>query len=237
MSHIAANYDPFDESLLGEYARMLLVGTATCSATMWAIRSATDPWAFVMVMANLLVVGVAVGSLFAGLARLAILALLIIATIATVASQSDPSLWFSPVVFFSPGMTVGTLSVLVIRDGLIAVRHRPRKFPAGKVIAWTVFFAVTTYMVVIPSVDSYLEQFRERPENYVVEDLSSLEVLRVRSAKLTVFVVFAYAGACIGSFLNVVAASAPRGERIALTFVCLPKVWLKDPSPRQPFRS
>ncbi|MEM6364444.1 MAG: prepilin peptidase [Planctomycetota bacterium] len=76
--------------------------------------------------------------------------------------------------------------------------------------------AAAAYMILIPSVDALLQSFGEQPTSYVVEDLSVFEVLRIRSAKLAVFAIFAYAGACVGSFLNVVAASAPKGESIVL---------------------
>ena len=83
--------------------------------------------------------------------------------------------------------------------------------------------AAVVYLIIVPSVDAFLEQFRERPTSYVVEDLSTWEILRIRSAKLIVFSIFAYFGACVGSFLNVVAASAPRGEPIALRSSSCPK--------------
>ena len=71
-------------------------------------------------------------------------------------------------------------------------------------------------MIVIPSIDALIEPWRERPTSFRIEQLSPWELLRIRSSKLVVFSTFAYAGACLGSFLNVVAASAPRGEAIAL---------------------
>ena len=82
---------------------------------------------------------------------------------------------------------------------------------------------VAMYMIVIPSIDSVTESVGERPTSYTIEELSPLEVLRIRSAKLAVFAVFAYVGACVGSFLNVVAASAPLGEPIALRSSACPK--------------
>ncbi|MEM9586244.1 MAG: prepilin peptidase [Planctomycetota bacterium] len=216
MSDIAAHNDPFDESLWGEYARMFLIGTAACSAAAWATRLAIEPSALVMVIANVVVMGFAVGNRFAGLRRLAILSLVLVGIVVAVTSQQDRALWWSPLVVFSPAVTVGGILVLVFRDGLIAIRKRAKAVSLGKIVVWAAVFAVSMYMVVVPSVDAFLEIFRERPQSYAVEDLSPLEVLRVRSAKLAVFAIFAYAGACVGSFLNVVAASAPRGEPIAL---------------------
>jgi leader peptidase (prepilin peptidase)/N-methyltransferase len=223
MSDIAADHDPFDESLWGEYARMLLVGTAACSAAVWAVRLAIEPTAFVMVVANILVMGIAVGSRLAGLIRLAILSLAIIGIVALFAAKQDPTIWWSPLVMFSPVVTVGALLVLVFRDGLIAVRNRTQAVSPVRLVVVAAVVAGSLYMIVIPSVDACLEMFRERPQSFTVEELSPLEVLRIRSAKLAVFAIFAYAGACVGSFLNVVAASAPRGEPIALRSSACPK--------------
>jgi leader peptidase (prepilin peptidase)/N-methyltransferase len=103
------------------------------------------------------------------------------------------------------------------------IRSRTRAISPGKIVVGATVFAASMYMVVIPGIDAFLEMFRERSGSYTVEELSPLEVLRVRSAKLAVFAVFAYAGACVGSFLNVVASSAPRGEPIALRSSECPK--------------
>jgi leader peptidase (prepilin peptidase)/N-methyltransferase len=113
--------------------------------------------------------------------------------------------------------------LLVLRDGLIAIRKRTRALSPRRILPLGTVFAVTMYMIVIPGIDAFLETFRERPGSYTVEELSPLEILRVRSAKLTVFAIFAYAGACVGSFVNVVAASAPRGQRIALRSSACPQ--------------
>lgn len=45
--------DPFDDSLFGEYARMLIIGTTVCSAAAWTIQMNTEPMAVVMVIANI----------------------------------------------------------------------------------------------------------------------------------------------------------------------------------------
>jgi leader peptidase (prepilin peptidase)/N-methyltransferase len=223
MSDLSANYDPFDESLWGELARVLLIGTSVCSAAFWAFQLANETTALVMLVTNILVVGIAVGSRFAGWQRLVSLLVLVVGIIAVFAAKQDPTVWWRPIVVFSPIATVGALFVLVFRDGLIAIRKRTTTMTSGKILMTAAAVGVAMYMVVIPSIGAFLEMFRERPRGYVVEDLTPLEVLRIRSAKVVVFGVFAYAGACVGSFLNVVAASAPRGEPIALRSSACPK--------------
>ncbi|MEO1525852.1 MAG: prepilin peptidase [Planctomycetota bacterium] len=92
-----------------------------------------------------------------------------------------------------------------------------------KVAIWLAVISAAVYLIVLPSVDSYFAQFEERPTSFVVEDLNAFEIARIRSAKLVVFAIFAYLGACVASFLNVVAASAPRGEAIGLRSSFCPK--------------
>jgi len=83
--------------------------------------------------------------------------------------------------------------------------------------------AAIIYMIVVPSVSSFLDQFQERPTSYTIEELTWLETLRIRSAKFAVFAIFTYCGACVASFINVVAASAPRGRSVAIRGSACPK--------------
>lgn len=220
---IAAGGDPFDESLWGEYARTLIVGTSACSAILWLLRFSVEPAVFAMVVANILVLGVAVGSRFAGLPRFSILSLSVIGIVAAFSLNKDPSFWWSPLVMFSPLVTVSALLVLLFRDGFIAMRKRVWSISLGKVTLVGGLLALLIYMVVVPAADAFLEPFRDHPSSYVIKDPSPMEILRVRSAKFAVFAIFAYAGACIGSFVNVVAASAPRGESIVLRASACPQ--------------
>ena len=223
VSSAAADGDPFDRSLWGEYVRMLLVGTAACSGIVWATRLATEPAALMMVLANLSIMAIAVGKCFEGLRRLIVSSLFVLGITATLLASGDTIAWRHPLPIFSPAVTIAALIVLVVRDGLITIRTLPRGTSPQTVVVAAVVLAVSTYMVVIPVTDALLETFRERPQSYTIEELSAFEVFRIRSAKLAVFAIFAYAGACVGSFLNVVAASAPRGEPIALRSSACPK--------------
>ncbi|MDA7915508.1 prepilin peptidase [bacterium] len=222
MSEILKQEDPFDSSLCGEYIRILLAGVATCSGVFWLFHLMMGSVAVVMVIANVIVLTIAIGSHFAGLCRLAIL-LLLTPIIVVLLVQQDTQIWSSAQVMFSPIFTLLALLVLLIRDGWIVIRSRNRAITPTTVLAVVTGLALATYMIVIPAIDAVLEPFRDRPTSYVMEDLTSWEILRVRSAKLTVFAVFAYGGACVGSFLNVAASSAPRREAIALRSSACPK--------------
>ncbi|MFK7770353.1 MAG: A24 family peptidase [Mariniblastus sp.] len=54
-------------------------------------------------------------------------------------------------------------------------------------------------------------------------DWTMLNEILLRAAKFLVFAIFTYFGACIGSFLNVVAYCIPRGESVGMRDSCCPK--------------
>ena len=222
MSEISEHKDPFDSSLCGEYTRILLAGFATCSGLFWLVHLMLGTDAVVMVIANATVLTIAIGSRFAGIRRLAILSLLM-PTVVILLAQQDTQSWWSPRVMFSPTYTLLAFLVLLIRDGLIVIQSGNKAITPKTVLAVVIGLTLAAYMIVIPAIDMALEPFRERPTSYVMEDLTSWEILRVRSSKLIVFAVFAYGGACIGSFLNVAASSAPRRQPIALRSSACPQ--------------
>jgi len=215
-SNAVVDENPFGGSLWGEYARLLLAGTAACSALLWIFRFPIEPSGVAMVIANLMVLVATFGIRRAGFWRLAILSLCLVAMIVSFAAKRDPAIWWSPLVIFSPMVTISALFVLMLRDGLFAMKKH-----AKAISSWQIAFAIalltaSIYMIVIPAIDATLEPWRERPTSFKVEQPTPLEILRLRTAKLAVFSFFAYVGACLGSFLNVVAKSAPLGQAIAL---------------------
>jgi leader peptidase (prepilin peptidase)/N-methyltransferase len=218
-----AEYDPLDGSLWGEYARMVLVGTAACSAAVWAVRCVAEPAASAMVVVNIALLAAVTSGRFAGLPRLVVLTLLTIGFVAFFTAKDQIAAWWGPTAVFSPAVAVGTLLLLILRDGWMAARTRAGAITLRTIVISAAFTAAAVYMIVIPGMDAFSQRFRERPTGYTLQELSAIEVLRVRSAKLIVFGIFAYAGACVGSFLNVVAISVPRGESIWFRSSACPK--------------
>ncbi|WP_149498325.1 prepilin peptidase [Roseiconus lacunae] len=224
---VSVGRDPFDVTLLGEYARSLLLGTAGITAVLWAAQWSLDSGAlgstaFTMVIANLLIIGAAVGQWFAGFPRLILLAGLASWVTLEMVAGKDSVSWWQPALMFSPAVTVVSLIVLMYRDLMFAIGGRLKVTWRGKTIVVFVLAAMI-YMIVIPGVDAVVGGQQGKPQSYRIEDLSLAETLRVRSSKLAVFAIFAYTGACVGSFLNVVAASAPRGESIAFRSSACPQ--------------
>lgn len=93
--------------------------------------------------------------------------------------------------------------------------HDQKKTWSIRTLAWLCIGAILAgYLVVIPSVDAFLQKFRTQPSVVPATDLDSFELLRIRTAKCLVFAIFTYYGACIASFINVVANSLPRGRTV-----------------------
>lgn len=223
MPTIAQPSDPFDESLWGEYARMLMVATAGCSAMAWACRLPADPSAVFWVVGNVLVLAIAAGRWLAEWPRLLFLSLLASGILGTLVFGFDSTVTGTSLAIFSLAFMIVSVVVLGLRDAAITMRHRSATMSPRKIVLIAVIMALAIYMIAIPAIDAILEQFRDRPSSYTIEELTAWEVLRIRTAKLSVFAIFAYAGACVGSFLNVVAASTPLGEPIALRSSACPK--------------
>ena len=84
-----------------------------------------------------------------------------------------------------------------------------------RTLAWLTIGAVLAgYLIVIPSVNAFLEQFREQQMIIPATDLDVYELFRIRTVNFLVFAVFTYYGACVASFINVVAKSVPSGASV-----------------------
>ena len=93
--------------------------------------------------------------------------------------------------------------------------HEQKKTWSLRTLAWLIIGAVLAgYLIVIPSVHAFLEQFREQTMIIPATDLDAYELFRFRTAKFLVFAVFTYYGACVASFINVVAKSVPSGASV-----------------------
>jgi leader peptidase (prepilin peptidase) / N-methyltransferase len=130
-------------------------------------------------------------------------------------------LWFSPVAIML------SLGILLVLDSLRTLSMRQLPIWPRLSLKWlavgATFLTIMAYMVIVPTFFVLVDSLRERPTSITIEDLTWAETFRIRSAKLAVFAIFTYFGASVGSFLNVVATSLPRGESIALRSSACPQ--------------
>jgi hypothetical protein len=73
--------------------------------------------------------------------------------------------------------------------------HELKRRWSLRTLAWLLIGAVLSgYLIVIPSVDAFLQQFREQPTIIPATDLDTYELIRIRTAKFLVFAIFTYYG-------------------------------------------
>ena len=204
--------DPLDATLLGKYLRLVMIGTAGSTVIYWSWQIGVRPLAPVMITISVLVLAALTSPRFAGLIRLLMLLAIMIGLIIIVGSEGD---WTGPIVFFSPVAMLCNLGILAGRDAIVALRHRFEGISSRAILTGMAIAIAVTYLVIVPVTASLLDQFKEPETGVVSTELTPLQELRVRTTKFIVFSMFAYFGACIGSFFNVIADSAPRGQRIA----------------------
>ncbi len=202
---------------------MALLGTAACSATFWAIQLNSDPSAMALVVGNILVLAALGTPRFAGLVRLVLLATGAGCVVAAVGKSAVSDAWLGPIPFFSPSMLVACLAVLMARDVIVMAKSSRAGISLRMIDSIVLIGFLVFYMIVLPSVSSFLGLFQKQPSSYTIEELTVFESLRIRSAEFAVVAFFTFFGACIGSFLNVVASSVPKGESIALRSSACPQ--------------
>ena len=100
----------------------------------------------------------------------------------------------------------------------------------SKTLGWLILLTpALIYAVVIPLIQSAWLQIENDPNKLAMQDprWSVVSEMAFRSAKFLIFGLFAYLGACLGSFLNVVAYCVPRGEAVGLRSSACPKCHAK----------
>ena len=238
-----------DGLLWFEYLRMLVVGTAGCGCLFWATRAlvgaaeATGSWAprgswHVSESWQSAGLAVAFGSLIFGamLPRRHAWSVGLLALMAITAASFSPSgirPWPAAPPFFSPlialaGAAFWLFSATASRSQP-APSDRRRRQPGRdssrvrRMVTWSLVVAATCYLVVVPFASAVVSLFQEQPDSYEVPEATPAELIRIGTSKFLVFALFAYTGAAVGSFLHVVAASAPRGESVVLRSSCCPR--------------
>ena len=220
---------PYSQSLLGEYFRILLILVGIPLAVFWANQLPFSLNSIVFLVASIAVLFVLLIPYGAGIIRSAIL-LGILSTV---------------LVFFVLGLqsqenafdrTNGIQLILLFC--LIAIALFETSFFAYQAcktnnylfVAWCLLITgLFIYAVAIPSFNVIQESLGgEGPDRIVAKKQTVLlEELKVRGAYFGIFALFTFIGACIGSFLNVVAASVVHGKPLAMRSSACPNCGTK----------
>ena len=214
---------PYEHSLIGEYSQMLLL-LVGFPVFLWFLQFATHQHdsltdsltallAAIVLLASLLT---ARGNLWF---RVILLAAMTFNVLATVINPDD--VWGGHDTHDSIAMPNLILLFCLTVASLFEIsslRRESRQATSIKLLCWVALaLPVVGYVVGAPLVIAAWEatydgasQIRRDP------DWTLLNEMLFRAAKFVVFAFFTYFGACIGSFLNVVAYCIPRGESVGL---------------------
>ncbi len=105
------------------------------------------------------------------------------------------------------------------------LRTRPR-ITLIKILAWSiVVIPASIYILGVPLLESFWSIFNGDEKSLALKDpyWNLFNEILYRTAKFSTFLVFTYLGACVGSFLNVVAYCVPKGIGIGLRDSICPK--------------
>ena len=218
---------PYEYSLIGEYVRLLLILSALL-VLMWlaqlAFRENVSLPSLLAVVVLLATLVTARGMLWL---RVFMLAAMTFNVFAVVTNPDD--VWsgrdtVDPLVIPSLILLI-CLTVAFIFEAGSMIRERGRPNWIKLLCLGMLASSVAGYIVGVPLVNAFWESFSGDASNAAARAPGwtiSKEML-FRSAKFVVFAIFTYFGACIGSFLNVVAYGIPRGESVGLRNSSCPK--------------
>lgn len=210
---------PYETSLVGEYTRLILLLLAFPLAFLFAHWVANQqPGILGLIATSLLLASLitARGNQVLRICLLAAMAMNVFAVAITpskIRGQVDNAT--SELAAYVLAFCLVTASIFEI---IAWAKSSPRK-TVVKTLAWGILaIPALAYIVGIPAFEILWDGiFVDERKNALKDpDWSFFNEAAFRAAKFLVFAVFTYIGACLGSFLNVVAYCVPRGEAIAM---------------------
>ena len=230
---------PYTSSLLGEYTRILLL-LVSIPLLIWLIQLVTRDNVSPI---PLVAAGILVASLLTERGLNGVRACLLVAmTLNVFSSVINPNAFFLKPDTYNPLTIPNVILVFCLATASffeLASVCRGNRRPTWMKLASLGFVVIPAiiYVIGIPVATLWWEAFGDgtgrgnaRDPNWTMD-----KEMAFRAAKFSVFVVFTYLGACVGSFLNVVAYCIPRGEAVGLRNsycpVCKSKISRKDNLP------
>ena len=210
---------PYETSLLSEYARLFLLLAAAPLVFCFAYFALHHQTGILSLVAGLILLVTLVTSRGFQVLRIA---LLVLVTVNVFASAINPEKSFGLKSVTPPQATAFLLLIclgIACVFELIAWVKSSDRTVLLKTFAWAILFVpAMIYLIGIPIVESIWTTIEGDKKKLALRDpnWNVLNESAFRAAKLAVFAVFTYLGACLGSFLNVVASGIPRGEPIGL---------------------
>ncbi|MDB4357751.1 prepilin peptidase, partial [Mariniblastus sp.] len=209
---------PYSYSLVGEYSRILLL-LVSLPLTIWLLQLVARQSASVIPMVAALVL---VASLLSerGLRGVRVF-LLVAMTVNVFSSVINPNAFLIKPEAYNPLAVPNVILLICLATASFfetanVCRDNGRPTRIKLMCLGFVLLPALVYVVGVPVVTSWLEAMAEGDSRVNARDpnWTTAKEIALRAAKFGVFLIFVYFGACVGSFLNVVAYCIPRGEAV-----------------------
>ena len=208
----------YETSLISQYARFLLLLVAVPLLIAYLQTYANHRVGLLPIVANICLIGSLLVTRGNSLLRLILLGCLTL----NIAATMIHSVSIVGVVDNSINANINWILLVCLvvacffeTNAALKSVSRSTLFKMG---AWGILaIPVLVYVAVIPSLDALQQVGETDTQKLALRDpnWNLLNEITFRAAKFLIFGAFAYLGACLGSFLNVVAASVPRGKSVA----------------------
>ncbi|MDG1875772.1 MAG: prepilin peptidase [Mariniblastus sp.] len=209
----------YESSLIGEYTRLLLLLSIGPLAIGFANHSLKNQTGFLYLAACLIVLSTLVISSGYQTIRIGALGLMSANVFSCAISPSDISgIKDSGLPEWSVLLLLFCLILAIIFETAAWIKSNPQEVVI-KTLAWCLLLIpAIVYVLAAPIFDSIWATLEGDEKNLALRNPNwgVTNEAAFRSAKLFVFCIFAYLGACLGSFLNVAAYCIPRGESVGL---------------------
>ncbi|MCH2180441.1 MAG: prepilin peptidase [Mariniblastus sp.] len=222
----ANSANAYQRSLTGEYANLLLVITSPLLLLWFAYSASTGQSELIALVAT----SVLLASLMTFRGYPAVRSIVLIAMTANLfALVINPNVSFGEPEKATTIVPTYVLLACLLTASFFESKAWLQSCPRStliKLLAWgTLTIPAGLYIVVIPLFESVWTMLEGDETKLALQDpnWNLLNEITYRAAKFGIFSVFVYLGACVGSFLNVVAYCVPKGEGIGLRDSRCPK--------------
>lgn len=207
---------PYESSLIGEYARLLLLLLIVPLAIWFANYTLTNQTGVFCLVASLIVLGTLLVQRGYQVVRVVVLGLMSVNVLTFAISPDDISGINNSRFREWPVFLLLSCHVIAIFFETVAWTKSNTAAVVLKTFAWgLLLIPAIMYVFAMPIFDSIWTTFEGNGIKPMRNsDWNVMNEAAFRSAKLAIFSCFAYMGACLGSFLNVAAYCIPRGEPI-----------------------
>ena len=216
---LSTNVAPYETSLISEYARLLLLAFVVPLVIWFSNLVLNHQTGHLCLVAGLILLATLVTSRGYQLFRIVLLIGMTINVFAFVSNPNETigatNVASSELPVFSLLFCLGIASIFElaawVKSNTRAVLLKTLTWGLLLIPAFIYVIGIPLFHFIWTSIEGNEQNLALRDPNWNVVNEASF-----RAAKFAVFVVFAYLGACLGSFLNVVAYCVPKGENIGL---------------------